>query len=420
MKNINIKSSIIKFMLYILLIFSLLFFIKTYFSYSESKTVNNSDTIYKNLLEDTTEKYYYKVYYPKFNNPVINETIKNYIYPKVKKFKRETKKHTNQQSLIINYELYFKNNYVNIFFNIKNSIEPKDIAKSITIDLNTYEVVTIDKIFDENYLKNNILESVFKKYNTEIYNEVTKDTIKGFNYKISEKSITVFLESEDNYDYSINVNIPLTNDNEKSTEIDKTKKMVALTFDDGPSLYTKQIVDCLKSNSARATFFMIGTQMSKNIEIVKYVYENNMEVGSHTYSHKDLTLLTKSQMENEINSVSILYNSITNVYISYLRPPYGNYNNTIKSISPYPIITWSIDPKDWMNKDATNIYNHVIKRVEDGSIIILHDIYPSTVEGIKLIVPQLKSMDYEIVTISELSEYKQINLTPGEVYREIK
>ena len=159
--------------------------------------------------------------------------------------------------------------------------------------------------------------------------------------------------------------------------------------------------------------------MKYNEEIVKEVYKSSSEVASHTYSHKNLDTLSKDDILKEINSTSIIFNEITNDNIKYIRPPYGNYNDTVKSTN-YPIVLWNIDPKDWLVKDSKKVYNSVLKHACDGCIVLMHDLYPTTIEAVKMLIPKLNNMGYEIVSISDLLKYKNYNLKNGEIIRKIK
>ena len=199
----------------------------------------------------------------------------------------------------------------------------------------------------------------------------------------------------------------------------QNKKYIAFTFDDGPSKYTKELIKTLELNNTSATFFMLGNRMKYNEDIVKEVYNSNSEVASHTYSHKNLNKLSSKDILSEINSPVIAFNEITGGDIKYLRPPYGNYNDIVKSTN-YPIILWNIDPKDWLAKDSSKVYNSVLKHACDGCIVLMHDIYPTTIEAVKMLIPKLNSMGYEVVSVSNLAKYKNYEIKNSEIIRKIK
>ena len=200
-------------------------------------------------------------------------------------------------------------------------------------------------------------------------------------------------------DYIPYVTISLTEDVyvEDGTE-NQNKKYIAFTFDDGPSKYTKELIKTLELNNSSATFFMLGNRMKYNEDIVKEVYNSNSEVASHTYSHKNLNKLSSKDILSEINSPVIAFNEITGGDIKYLRPPYGNYNDIVKSTN-YPIILWNIDPKDWLVKDSSKVYNSVLKHACDGCIVLMHDIKYHTVDALRSIIQYGKNNGYTFEAI---------------------
>lgn len=203
-------------------------------------------------------------------------------------------------------------------------------------------------------------------------------------------------------------------------EINKYDKVIAFTFDDGPSEYTIEIVDALIENNAKATFFELGSKMKNNQKITKYANEKGMEIASHSYSHKNLNELNIRELLNEINSTNIIYKEITGSDIKLMRPPYGNNNEYLVKLINKPIIMWNIDTEDWLNKDSETIYNHIINNISDGSIVLMHDIYYETVLAVKKVLPVLKDMGYKVTTVSELAYIKDKTLENGKIYRYIK
>ena len=200
---------------------------------------------------------------------------------------------------------------------------------------------------------------------------------------------------------------------------DSTKKFIAFTFDDGPGEYTSELLKTLEYNNSSATFFMLGNKMKYNGDIVKQIYNSNSEVASHSYSHKYLTTLSQKELNEEINSTTIIFNEITKGNIKYIRPPYGDYNENIKENIPYPIILWNIDTKDWLTRDSDKISAEVLSNASDGAIVLMHDIYPETLEAVKKVLPKLKELGYEVVSVSKLAEYKNYAIKKGDVIKSI-
>ena len=198
--------------------------------------------------------------------------------------------------------------------------------------------------------------------------------------------------------------------------IDPDKPMIALTFDDGPSKYTPEILETLKSNNSSATFFVLGQEADKYKDTVKLITKEGSEVGNHTYNHKDLTKLSDEEISSQIlNTENLIYGS--SGYISSLvRPPYGASDANLNKKISRPIIKWSVDTRDWQSRDAQKVTSHVLNTVKDGDIVLMHDIYKSTAEASKTFIPKLVEMGYQLVTISELAEYRGLPLTPGQQY----
>ena len=214
--------------------------------------------------------------------------------------------------------------------------------------------------------------------------------------------------TKDKIDKDINVN----------RKIDKNKPVVALTFDDGPNpISTLRIVDILSKYEARATFFELGTLMTHHADIVKLEEEKGNEVESHTFRHANLNTLTEEEIRTDIEQSEQAFIDVLGHKPTLVRPPYGNANDVVKKTIPYPLINWNVDTLDWKSKDKEAILNE-FRSVNDynGKIILMHSIYMSTADAVEVIVPELIEKGYELVTIKELAEYKNITLNAGTLY----
>ena len=198
--------------------------------------------------------------------------------------------------------------------------------------------------------------------------------------------------------------------------IDPNKPMVALTFDDGPSPeYTPEILKVLKENDAKGTFFILGTEAELNSDTLKQIEEDGNEIGNHSYSHLDFTKLVKPALDYQVLTTQEIVRRETGKAPILLRPPYGLINEAVKEID-MPIILWSIDSLDWENRNPDIIYNIILNNIKDGDIILMHDIYQSSVEAVIRIIPELKRRGYQLVTVSELARARGIPLESGIVY----
>ena len=200
---------------------------------------------------------------------------------------------------------------------------------------------------------------------------------------------------------------------------DPNKPMVALTFDDGPSKNTTRILDVLEQYGARATFFVVGTQLEKFQEITKRASELGCEIGNHTYNHKNLTKISPDEIQEQINSLNALILTATGKEVTLVRLPYGAgiKDKTVKANVPYPLIMWTIDTLDWSTRDTESTLKAIRQEVKDGSIILMHDLYEATAAAAETIVPELIEQGYQLVTVSEMFAAKGIPLEAGNYYR---
>lgn len=178
---------------------------------------------------------------------------------------------------------------------------------------------------------------------------------------------------------------------------------VALTFDDGPSKkYTPMLLDGLKERGVQASFFLMGKNIEGNEELVKRIQEEGHLIGNHTYNHVQLNKVSKLEAKTEIEKTSNEIYEITGVYPVYMRPPYGSWRKDLDlSVEMFPVF-WSIDTLDWKSQNVDSVMNIVEDQIQDGSIILMHDSYASSVEAALKIVDELQEKGYEFVTVDEL------------------
>ena len=213
-----------------------------------------------------------------------------------------------------------------------------------------------------------------------------------------------------------------TKDNESDNKEEKKPlKYVALTFDDGPSGYTEEIVDLLKKYDYNATFFVLGNKLNLDYkETLKKSIENGNEIGVHGYSHRSFTRMKKETIEEEITKTKKYVKNLTGYEPSLVRPPYGNITKTIKNYNLGPYILWNNDTLDWKLRDANKISERLINSIEDKSIILMHDTYLSTFKALEIILPYLKENNYVVTTVSKIYELNGITLESNKSYRYVK
>lgn len=187
-------------------------------------------------------------------------------------------------------------------------------------------------------------------------------------------------------------------------KIDKNKKMVALTYDDGPSIYTPRVLKTLKENNAVATFFVVGNRVPTYSDTVKKAHDMGCEIGNHTYEHKSLPNLSETEVKRQISKTNKEVKKAIGEKPVIMRPTGGATNANVKQWVGMPSIIWSIDTLDWKTRNAQSTKNAVLNHVRDGDIVLMHDLYESTAKASQTIIPALVERGYQLVTVSELAE----------------
>ena len=258
-------------------------------------------------------------------------------------------------------------------------------------------------LIDYDYIENNYIYYITFYKNILNNNKITSsiDT-----FKVDTKNNKIENTSPVTYEYDLLHN----------KLIDKESKIIALTFDDGPNYNTNKVLEVLEEYNVRATFFVLGSKIKGNEHIIKRIKESNSEIGNHTYNHKILTRLKEEDIKKEIDSTSNQIYEVIGEYPNLLRPSYGIINQKIKKISNTPIIIWNIDTLDWKYHNSKKIAGRVLSKAKDGDIVLMLDVYSSTANALKIIIPELKERGYTFVTVSELFYYKGKELIDGKVY----
>lgn len=195
------------------------------------------------------------------------------------------------------------------------------------------------------------------------------------------------------------------------------KKLVALTFDDGPSaITTPGLLNSLKSREVPVTFFMLGNMARSNPDIVKRAAEEGHEVASHTMYHQNLSYVSDASARADIDEAKSVFEGILGQTPGLTRPPYGNYNDAISVAASTPLILWSVDTRDWMNREPEAIISTAMEQVYDGAIVLMHDIYDTSVVAVPQLVDRMRENGYEFVTVSELARERGVSLEKGVAY----
>lgn len=192
-------------------------------------------------------------------------------------------------------------------------------------------------------------------------------------------------------------------------------KQVALTFDDGPSGYSAKLLDYLKKNDIRVTFFLVGNRMDMFSDTVKREVAEGHEIGYHSYAHKMQAGLSDAQIKSDFEKSNKILKEMTGAEFTLWRTPGGNYNDRILNAIALPHIMWSVDTQDWKNRNSYSVYVSV-KNAKDGDIVLMHDLYSSTVTGTIQALEEMQKGDYEFVTVTELLSRNGTAPQPGVSY----
>jgi len=182
-------------------------------------------------------------------------------------------------------------------------------------------------------------------------------------------------------------------------------KCVALTFDDGPSPCTLQILKTLSKHEARATFFVIGQMAQSYPEIVRETARLGHEVGNHSWSHLNLGKSGLRRIEAELNMTQEAIARIIGIMPKVFRPPYDSFDSRVLSLAEkmgLATILWSVDPVDWRDPSPQVIAGRILGKVSPGDIVLLHDNHRNTMLALPIILEGLEKKGLRCVTVSEL------------------
>lgn len=194
-------------------------------------------------------------------------------------------------------------------------------------------------------------------------------------------------------------------------------KIVALTFDDGPSAtQTPRLLRILREKNVKATFFVLGNLAQRSPDIVRQEEAEGHEVGSHTMTHANLNRSTVEGIQWEIAAVDNVFLDVLGHKSALMRPPYGNINGSVRTYAHQPLILWTVDPEDWKYRDAAVVRRNVVYNAFNGAIILMHDTHATTVDAVAGIIDDLRAAGYEFMTVSELAAARGIVLQNGVTY----
>lgn len=345
------------------------------------------------------------LHFPEFKDEKLNQLVKAVV--------DEARSYQGDESdlVFLDYESMLSyDQYVSIHFYEKVYGEKRTLKqeKSIFIvyDMKEQKAMTIEDIFRSDYVVQ--LKSMFGSVPEHF--QIETEGIRCFDIDGKELGLFEYANHE-RFVALKNSAVPSLAPNElpsvNAMVIDPNKPMIVFTFDDGPTPeITERIMNAFLSVNGRATFFELGSRMEAYGDITKMLYENGFEIGNHSYSHANLSISDEATIRQEIYATQDIAYSITGKEISVVRPTFGAISELMREVIPFRMINWTIDSLDWKsrNKDAINV--EVLPYIEEGSIILMHDLYESTAEAVEEMLPILAEKGYQFVT---LSDYLKIN-----------
>ena len=184
---------------------------------------------------------------------------------------------------------------------------------------------------------------------------------------------------------------------------------MALTFDDGPRKGTTDVLlDTLKSEEIKGTFFVVGTQVENEPELLQRMVKEGHVVGSHSYQHKNLVKMPLTELTKDSQKMEDIFQQTIQQPVRYVRPPYGATNKVVNKTLLLPSIQWSVDSKDWVSRDEKAIVKQIKENIFDGAIVLMHDIHPETVAAVPTVINELRNDGYEFVTIDDMFQLSQV------------
>ncbi len=364
--------------------------------------------------------------YPVTNVGVLDEAISTYVNRIYLEF--------NENKSVKKPELNISYTYKEVNDDIINvSIQSEIVTdrtinkiKTFTYNKQTNKFLTMeDLINDINVLDYDIKNLLLEKYgniNMEYLSKVSYDY-----FTIDDENLTIYFnqsEIKNSSNELIYLDIPL-NSLKLLIDIDKTEdtdiylsikkkdismddKVVALTFDDGPSQYTDKILKLLKKYDACATFFVVGNKVNFYDDTLREMLKQGSEIGNHSYSHKLLTRLSEKEFKEDLNKTQEIIKKLTGFTPKVFRPTYGGYTNKIKKYTDLSFVLWDVDSRDWSVKKKDKILKNVLPNVKSGSIVLMHDNHEYSLKALEPMIKELKAKGYKFVTVSELLELKNL------------
>ena len=421
---------------------------------------NREEGILKSEMDIETiiewEDYYHiAAHYPKCNNTIINQDFDNYVRDIIDEFKVKVEGDNtlpdkeNPYLLNIDFQVtYLSDNLISVIFYIEDNwhTNSKYIKTFVYNAQNGNSISLSDVLTDRG--KQQIADLVVKKLEWEGLELEFQDKFlesygqNDVNFTVGKDGLTLYFMQSTNQgqtdrivtllltkaelkglvttgfyrvmdhipasEYITWESTPVETEDQMTMAEYRGGKYLAITFDDGPhKTNTVKLLDILKEEDVKATFYVLGNRAEVYPEIVRRAYEEGHEIGNHSYSHKQLNTLSDSELDYQIETTNEIIEKITGQVPKTIRPPFGEIDKEQKKNYNQAFVYWNVDPEDWKYKDPDKITTDILEAVHNGKdVILLHDLYQTSVEAAGNVIRQLKEEGYQFVTRSELRQIK--------------
>ncbi len=402
---------------------------------------------------DMTEDMVTGILYPETEYEFLNSAIEEWVSEIAEYYKKEAtenKDRENPAELTVDYENFVvAKDFVSVkmkgVFISPQYAHPVDVFGTFNANIKDGKILTAKDIFTTEGIKNfekqlaetagveeDILDSNITNHFLLLEDGIEIILVRGDYLPMSDGTKSFFFKYEDikemlssTFDLT-----PVSHEKEEPGEIGEPApeavketpkvtngtKMLALTFDDGPSAHTDRLLDLFAKYGGKGTFFVVGNLIDRCPDTVKRIVNEGHEVANHGWDHRQLTNLGPQEIKDQIMMTRAKIYDVAGVDSLIMRPPYGSCDNSVKEVGKelgISFVNWSVDTLDWKTKNADSIYDEIIKSSNNGSIILCHDLHKTTVDAMERVIPKLIADGYELVTVSELLGS---NIEPGKIY----
>lgn len=398
----------------------------------------------KTIIEDRSD-IKVAINYPEFHYSILDNAIDKEVQNIYQTFKNEYQNmnsYNNIAELNVDYHHEVLNDrYINViltsFINQSNLAHPSNTIKTFSYDKKANRMLRLSDVISQPELDKLVplfQKKLLTKYKDCILMDKLKQTITNHfenyqNFTFNDDDLILYFNPYDitaGYCNIIKINISLDQINlklpfergtnsdhqvtkvaaEEKSVIDPKKPAIAITFDDGPSKYTKDILTLLKKYQANGTFFVIGNKVNLYQDTLRTMVKNGNEIGNHSYNHKYLTRVTDHELLQQIEDTQAVITKTTGTTPKLFRPTYGSINKHLREKVDLDIIMWTVDTSDWKSTNAKKIATKALDTIQDGDIILMHDTHSQTLKALSYMLPKLKEEGYQLVTVSELNEIR--------------